>query len=235
MEKINQVALVTGANRGIGLEIAKQLAVKNIKVILSARNRESGQGAVHTLNEQGFDVTFYPLDVTSESDIINVMKFIDKSFGRLDILINNAAILIDEQESALTIQTNMMRSVMESNLYGPLRLCQKVIPLMRKNKYGRIVNLSSGMGAFNEICGGYPSYRISKTALNAMTKILASELAGTNILVNSMCPGWVKTGMGGSNAPRTVAQGADTAVWLSLLPDGGPTGAFFRDRKQIAW
>ncbi len=128
-----------------------------------------------------------------------------------------------------------MRQTMETNVYGPYLLCQALVPLMKKNNYGRIVNISSGLGQLNDMGGGYPAYRMSKTAINVITRILAAELAGTNILVNSMCPGWVKTRMGGEGATRSVEEGADTAVWLSTLPDGGPTGKIFRDRKEVPW
>ncbi len=235
MSKSNTVALVTGANRGIGLEIVTQLATLGMKVILTSRNADKGRLAATTLQDSGLPVMFHHLDVTSESDIVNIANFINNEFGKIDILINNAAILVDEKIRGLDVTMDVMRNVLESNLLGPLRLCQEIIPLMKKNNYGRIINISSGMGSFNEMGSGYPSYRISKTALNAMTKILSSELSGTNILINSMCPGWVKTDMGGQEAPRTVAQGADTAVWLAQFPDGGPSGQFFRDRKMIPW
>jgi NAD(P)-dependent dehydrogenase (short-subunit alcohol dehydrogenase family) len=235
MSMSSRIALVTGANRGIGLEIVKQLAEVGFKVILSARDRKMGEAITSEIKNTGHDVTFHVLDVTNESSIIEAVRFIEKMSGRLDVLINNAAILIDSNQNALSIPSDMLRNVLETNLIGPFRLCQEVIPLMKKNKYGRIVNISSGMGAFNEMGSGYPSYRISKTSLNAMTKILAAELSGSNILVNSMCPGWVRTEMGGPGATRSVAEGADTAVWLAQLPDNGPSGAFFRDRRQISW
>jgi NAD(P)-dependent dehydrogenase (short-subunit alcohol dehydrogenase family) len=235
MRKSYRTALVTGANRGIGLEIAKQLAEIGFKVILSARDAKMGESVTNELKNNGNDVIFHVLDVTKESSIENIVQFGQKMEGKIDVLINNAAILLDSNQTAISISSDLLRNVLETNLIGPLRLCQEVIPLMKKNAYGRIVNISSGMGAFNEMAGGYPSYRISKTALNAMTKILAAELSGSNILINSMCPGWVRTEMGGPGATRSVAQGAETAVWLAQLPDNGPNGAFFRDKKQIQW
>ena len=129
----------------------------------------------------------------------------------------------------------MVREAMETNVYGPMLLCQAFVPLMRKHRYGRIVNLSSGMGQLTHMNGGCPAYRISKTSVNALTRILADELKDENILVNSMCPGWVKTDMGGAGATRELPEGADTAVWLATLPDGGPNGGFFRDRKAFEW
>lgn len=230
-----KIALVTGANRGIGLEICRQLIRENIFVILTARDESKGKAAAKSLNENENSIIFHQLDLVSNDRILNIEEFVKSKFGRIDILINNAGILIDENQSALEVNMDIIKNTFESNLIGPYKLIQSFIPLMKKNNYGRIVNMSSGMGAFNEMNGGYAGYRISKTALNAMTKILASELVGTNILINTMSPGWVKTDMGGEQAPRSVEEGADTAVWLSKLPDGGPSGKFFRDRTEIPW
>ena len=138
-----------------------------------------------------------------------------------------------DKEPSTPIDT--LRRAMETNVYGPLLLCQALIPLMKKNNYGRIVNMSSGMGQLSDMNGFYPGYRVSKTSLNAITRILTDELLQSNILVNSMCPGWVKTDMGGAGATREVEEGADTAIWLATLPDNGPRGKFFRDRKEIPW
>ena len=158
------------------------------------------------------------------------------AYGRTDILINNAGIMIDPRGSRLLdSELKTYRDTLETNAFGPLLITQALLPLMKKRNYGRIVNLSSGRGQLSEMGSGTPAYRISKTALNALTRIVAAETRGSNILVNSLRPGWVKTDMGGPYAPRTVAQGADTAVWLATLPDGGPTGGFFRDRKPIPW
>ena len=150
---------------------------------------------------------------------------------------NNAGILIDESDLPSETNPKTIRTTLETNLLGPWRLCQALIPLMKRNEYGRIVNVSSGAGALSEMSGSLyaPAYSISKTALNALTIMLASELRGSNILVNAVCPGWVRTDMGGTSAPRSVEEGADTAVWLATLPDNGPTGGFFRDRTRIEW
>ena len=154
-------------------------------------------------------------------------------------MVNNAAIALDfTGESAGSIfkaKISTIQQTIETNVYGPLLICQALIPLMQINNYGRVVNVSSGAGQLQDMQSGYPAYRMSKTALNSLTRMFASELEGTNILVNSVCPGWVKTDMGGPNAPRTTEQGADTIVWLATLPDEGPTGGFFRDREAIAW
>ncbi len=231
----DKIAVVTGANRGIGFEICKQLAQKKIKVILTARDEAKGKAAVQKLVKEGLDAVFYQLNVSDATSVKNLADRIQKELGRLDILINNAGIFIDPGKLAQNVELDIVRKTLEINLLGPLSLCQTFIPLMKKHNYGRIVNLSSGMGAFYEMGGGNASYRISKTALNSMTVILASELSGTNILVNTMNPGWVRTEMGGKNATRSVEQGADTAIWLATLPDNGPSGKFFLDRKEIPW
>lgn len=135
----------------------------------------------------------------------------------------------------LRVKTGAINRAMTTNVYGPLLMSQALVPLMKKNNYGRVVNISSGLGQLSDMGGGYPAYRISKTAINALTRMFAGELKDDNILVNSMCPGWVKTDMGGPDAPRDVQEGADTAVWLATLPDNGPRGKFFRDRQEIPW
>jgi len=225
MEKI---ALVTGANRGIGFEVCRQLAEKGIKVILSARNEETGKIAAGKLN-----VIFHQLDVTNEVSIEKIKDFIEKKFGKLEILINTAGIMIDYDIQGLNADIEKVKKTFDTNTLGPLRLCKSLIPLLKKGDNGRIINFSSGMGALNDMNGNAPAYRISKTALNAVTKILASELP-ENIKVNSMCPGWVRTDMGGPNATKSVKEGADTAVWLATASNV-PTGKFFRDRKEIEW
>ncbi len=230
-----RVAVVTGANRGIGLEICRQLAQEAIHPILTSRDEAKGQTARQELVKEGLDVGYHPLDVTEPESVQRLVAHLQQKHGRLDILVNNAGIAIDRGTGVLHTDLDTLRQTMETNLYGPLRLCQALVPLMRRQKYGRIVNLSSSMGQLSTMRSEAPSYRVSKTALNALTRILATYLQGTGILVNSMCPGWVRTDMGSPNAPRSVEEGADTAVWLATLPEGGPTGGFFRDRKAIPW
>ncbi len=234
MSATKRVAVVTGANRGIGFETCRQLAKKGIQVILTSRDEPNGKAAVEKLQAEGLDVSYHPLDVTDSDSVQRLAEFIKSEFGQLDILVNNAGVSLDSSDSVLNTKIDTLRKTMDTNLYGPLLLCQALIPLMKHN-YGRVVNVSSGAGQLSDMTSGYPSYRISKTALNALTRILANELKGTNILVNSVCPGWVKTDMGGANAPRTPEQGADTIVWLATLPDNGPTSGFFRDRQPIPW
>jgi len=232
-----RVAVVTGANRGIGFEICRQLARRgDIRVVLTSRDQTKGKAAVRKLAKEGLEADCHRLDVTDARSVAAIVAYLEKEYGRADILVNNAGIMIDPTGSrVLTSVIENYRATLETNFFGPLRLCQALVPLMRKNGHGRIINVSSGQGQLSDMGVGTPAYRVSKTALNALTCTLASELAGSGILVNSMCPGWVRTDMGGATAPRSVEQGADTAVWLATLPDDGPTGGFFRDRKPIPW
>ncbi|MGA7955158.1 MAG: SDR family oxidoreductase [Gloeobacterales cyanobacterium] len=233
---MQKIAVVTGANRGMGFEVSRQLAKIGMQVILTSRDSEQGQNAAERLRKEGFGVVHCPLDVTNPESIASLSQFIREKFARLDVLINNAGLMIDAPAiSVFDAKVNTLRKTMETNVYGPLQLIQALVPLMKEHNYGRIVNVSSGMGQLTDMSGGYPAYRISKTSLNALTRIFADELKGTHILINSMCPGWVKTDMGGPEAPRTPEQGVDTMVWLATLPDDGPTGAFFRDREPIPW
>ncbi|HAI68056.1 MAG TPA: short-chain dehydrogenase [Gammaproteobacteria bacterium] len=235
MTNSHKIALITGANRGIGLEACRQLAKQDITVILSSRDNAKGEQIKQQLEKEDISVVFHQLDVTDENSIKQIESFIREQYGRLDILVNNAGIFPDPMKNALDTTVNDLRAAMETNLYGPFRLCKHFIPMMLKNHYGRIVNLSSGMGQLSEMNGCCPAYRTSKTAINALTRLLADELKDTNILINSMCPGWVRTDMGGPNATSTVQEGADTLIWLATLPDGGPSGGFFRNRQPIPW
>lgn len=204
-------------------------------VLLTARNETKGKGACDVLRKEGMRARFHPLDVDDPESIRRIREHVEKESGRLDILVNNAGVNLDGEKTAENVDFETVGRTIATNVYGPLLLCQAFLPLMRRHNYGRIVNVSSTMGSLTEMAGGYPAYRVSKAALNAVTRNLAHETMGTNIRVNSMCPGWVRTDMGGPEAERSVAEGADTAVWLATLPDGGPTGGFFRDRKKIPW
>src|SRR5688572_16616128 len=236
MEAAARIALVTGGNRGIGFEICRQLATTGLQVVLTARDPGKGRAAVKQLQDAGLPVEFHRLDVTSCRSIRACIAAVGERRGRIDVLVNNAGIMIDPRGSRfLDSKLDTYRDTLETNFFGPLQLAQSVIPLMKANRYGRIVNLSSGLGQLEEMGAGTPAYRISKTALNALTRILAAEFHESNVLANSMCPGWVRTTMGGEGAPRSAAQGADTPVWLATLPDGGPSGGYFRDRKAIPW
>lgn len=231
-----KIAVVTGANRGIGFETCRQLGKQNIKVILTSRDQEKGQRAAEKLQSEGLDVISHPLVVTDSQSIQALAEFLQRQFGRLDILVNNAGVYPDAPDSNISnISLDIVQKAMETNVYGPLQVSQALIPLMQLHNNGRIINVSSGMGQLSEMQGGAVAYRLSKTALNALTKILAAELESTGITVNSVCPGWVKTDMGGENAPRTPEQGADTIVWLATLTDDTPSGGFWRDRQPIPW
>ena len=236
------VAVVTGANRGLGLETARQLAKRDIQVIVTSRNAGKGEMAMEKLSAEGLDVLFQPLDVTLESSVAELGTFIHSHCGRLDILVNNAGVFLDIHStedtgnaSVFNASLETLTATLKTNLYGPLLLAQELAPLMKQQHYGRIVNVSSGMGQLSDMEGKSPAYRISKTALNALTRILAAETQGYNILVNSVCPGWVRTDMGGSGAERTVEEGASGIVWAATLPDDGPNGGFFRDGQPIPW
>jgi NAD(P)-dependent dehydrogenase (short-subunit alcohol dehydrogenase family) len=232
-----RVAVVTGANRGLGFEAAKQLAEKGYEVILTARSAGDGEKKVAELAKLSLSVRFFALDVTSSQSIDSLKTFLEKTYGRLDVLVNNAGVFPDDRATGSAFNTSLetVRTALETNTFGIFLLCQKLIPLMQKNDYGRVVNVSSGMGQLSEMQGNYPAYRISKTALNAVTKIFSEETKGKNILVNSVCPGWVRTDMGGADAHRDIPQGASSIVWAAVLPDKGPTGGFFRDGQPLPW
>ncbi len=229
------VVAVTGGNRGIGYEICAQLSQRGVQVVLTARTAKAGQAALEELGANSKNVSFHPLEVTSAESIHSLRGFIEKTFARLDVLINNAGILLDDDTSGLKVDLATIRATLETNTLAPLFLCQIFTPLLKRSRAGRIVNMSSGMGALSEMAADHASYRISKAALNAVTGILSADLHADGIAVNSMCPGWVRTDMGGPNAQRSVAQGADTAVWLALDAPQDLTGKFLRDRKVIPW
>lgn len=237
-----KISIVTGANRGIGLEISRQLSKNGFQVILTSRDEKKGLATCQQLQDEGLPVQFYQLDVSDPKSIDNIREYIEKEYGSCDILINNAGIFPDSVDasandwpSVFDVPIETVRCAMETNVYGPMLLCQALIPLMKKKNYGRVVNLSSGMGQLTHMGGHCPAYRISKTSINVLTRMVSEETLEYNILVNSMCPGWVKTDMGGPGATRELSEGADTAIWLATLPDDGPRGKFFRDRKVFDW
>jgi NAD(P)-dependent dehydrogenase (short-subunit alcohol dehydrogenase family) len=222
------VALVSGANRGIGREIARQLAADHGYVVLAGARDPADAGEV----EEG--VTFIQLDVADPGSVDRLGDRVAADPGRLDALVNNAGVY-GSPTGAAEYDLGEAHEVLEVNLFGAWRLTQAVLPPLRDSGQGRIVNISSGAGQLADMQGGRAAYRVSKAGLNALTRILAAEESGHGILANTMCPGWVRTDMGGPGAPRSVEQGADTAVWLATLPGGGPNGGFFRDRKPIPW
>ncbi|MBK1719141.1 SDR family NAD(P)-dependent oxidoreductase [Thiocystis violacea] len=231
------VAVVTGANRGLGLETSRQLAALGYLVLLTARREPDGRAAAEALTTQGGSIRFHPLDITDEASVRALAETV-RGIGRLDVLVNNAGIFGDPapgtpEASVFRTDLARVRESFETNTLGPLRLCQALIPLMAGR--GRVVNVSSGMGQLAEMNGGCPGYRLSKVSLNALTRILADELNGTTVKVNSVCPGWVRTDMGGPNAYLAVEEGARGIVWAATLPDDGPSGGFFRQGEPIAW
>jgi NAD(P)-dependent dehydrogenase (short-subunit alcohol dehydrogenase family) len=238
-----RVALITGANKGIGFEIADQLAAKDLIVLVGARDENKGIEARDKLRAKGGDAHYVNVDVADPVTIQAAMDHIAEKFKRLDVLINNAGILIDPQAHILDLDLNTLKNTLITNAFGPLLMSQASAPLMKRKNYGRIVNMASTLGSLTEMVdpdSDYagvlsPAYRLSKTVLNGLTALLSKELRGTNILVNSACPGWVRTEMGGDQAPISPAQGAETPVWLATLPDDGPTGGFFREKQPIAW
>ena len=234
-----RVALVTGANRGIGLEIVRQLGRLGVMPIIASRELDKGKRAAEQLASEGLEPAVVQLDVDDPQSIATGVANAKDLFGRIDILVNNAGILIDGPSSGAPTVENVPLSIVQqtftTNIFGPLLMIQAVLPTMKEIGYGRIVNLSSGLGQLSEMGGGYPAYRMSKAAMNTLTRTLASDLGHGDIKVNAMCPGWVKTDMGGPEATRSPEEGAETAVWLATLDDSGPTGGFFRDKKQIAW
>jgi NAD(P)-dependent dehydrogenase (short-subunit alcohol dehydrogenase family) len=231
---MDKVALVTGTNRGIGLEISKQLASMGITVVMTARNMQAGRPLVNELRKQWKHVWYHQLDVTDEVSIQDAFQYINASFGKLDILVNNAGVLLDDGKGATELDLEILRSTMETNLNGPMRIIQVMLPLLKKSDDARIINLSSTMGQFASLGPQSAAYRISKAALNAMTVIFAAELSPLGIKVNAVHPGWVKTDMGGPYAPLPVAKGAESAVWLATA-NKIPNGKFIQDRKIIEW
>jgi len=230
-----KIAAVTGGNRGLGFQVCRDIAKNGLKVLLTARNSEKGIESEKILQSEGLDVTFFELDVSSAESIDNFVTLVTEEFGRIDVLVNNAAIIPDARSSGLSVEIQELQVSLETNVYGIIQLSQKIIPLMIKNNYGRIINLSSGMGQFADMGSGYLAYRISKTAVNTITKVLANETDSHNIQINSVDPGWVKTEMGGAGASLSVEEGADTIVWLSTQPDNSPTGMFYKKREIISW
>jgi len=223
-----KIALVTGANKGIGFEVARQLAAHDFHVFLGARNRTAGEKSARAIAGKA---TVVQLDVTDPESVRTAARQIDQ----LDVLVNNAGIIVDGDENVLTLEAETVRRTLETNTLGALRVAQAFAPALAKSGAARIVNVSSRGGQLSEMGTWSPAYCISKTALNAVTCQLAAALSDKAIAVNSACPGWVRTDMGGSNAPRSAEEGADTIVWLATDAPHSLTGKFFAERQEIPW
>ncbi|WFP61523.1 SDR family NAD(P)-dependent oxidoreductase [Mesorhizobium sp. WSM4904] len=226
-----KVALVTGGNRGIGLEAARQLAELGFTVLIGVRDLAKGEAAASRLGDR---VEAIALDVAAPDAAARAAAEVERRFGRLDVLVNNAAIHYDPSARALRPDWSVIREAFETNVFGAWRVAVAFAPLLGASGHGRLVNVSSEGGSLASMGAGAPAYSTSKATLNALTRILSAELRGSGVLVNSVCPGWVATDMGGPGG-RPVAQGAAGIVWAATLPDDGPTGGFFRDGRKLPW
>jgi NAD(P)-dependent dehydrogenase (short-subunit alcohol dehydrogenase family) len=234
-KRAQKIALVTGANKGIGFEVARQLARKGFHVFLGARNADTGSAAAEKLRSEGAgEVTFLELDVSNPESIGRAAEDLPRQVDHLDVLVNNAGIALDDDENVLKISPETFETTLRTNTLGPLLVSQAFVPLLNKSSAPRIVNVSSGGGQLADGADGWaPAYCVSKTALNGVTSQLAAALP--DFAVNSVCPGWVRTDMGGANATRSVSEGAAGIVWLAGEAPQKQTGKFWRDRKVIPW
>jgi len=240
---LHKVAVVTGSHKGLGFEIARKLAKSGHTVIITARKVALGEAAAKTLVAEGLsaEAAPLPLDVTDDTSVAAFATWLAEKHNRLDVLINNAGVnpthASPEEQSVLTANPDTMLKATDTNAAGMLRMCQALVPLMKRNGYGRIVNVSTEMAALTTLMHDHypiaPSYRVSKIAMNLYAQLLAKELQGSNILVNTYSPGWMKTDMGGPHAPYSAEEGAQTALYLATLPDGGPTGGFFAEMRKL--
>jgi NAD(P)-dependent dehydrogenase (short-subunit alcohol dehydrogenase family) len=230
-----RVALVTGANRGLGLESSRQLLKLGLRVAFAGRDEQALHRVVRDLGPESERAMAVRMDITDTASITRARQAVADRFGDVDVLVNNAAVLESEHDEVLSTPADAYRRTFETNVFGAIEVCRAFAPAMARAGYGRIVNVSSGAGQLATMSTYAPAYSMSKAALNAFTRVLAQTYQGQGVLVNAADPGWVRTDMGGPSAPRSLQEGADTIVWLATLPDHGPTGGFFRDRRAIAW
>jgi NAD(P)-dependent dehydrogenase (short-subunit alcohol dehydrogenase family) len=241
MAMTKKVAVITGSHKGLGYAIARNLAQKeDIQVVITSRNPQDSIAAQKRLSDEGHQVDAHPLDVTSDDSVKEFAAWLQQTYGRVDILVNNAGVnptMQQEEASLLTVDIETMLTTFNTNVLAVVRITKALLPLMRANNYGRIVNVSTEMASLNSMSSDYyplaPSYRLSKVGLNGLTAIFAKELQGSNILINAYSPGWMKTDMGGSDAPFTADEGAETAAYLATLPDGGAQGSFFAEMRKF--
>ena len=235
-----KVAIVTGANRGLGHALTKALAEDDYKVFMVGRNKIEIDNASAKLQEAGLDIEGFEADVSKARHITALSSYVSSQFDHLDLLNNNAGIIIepgglDSQVTCFTINPELVEEAFSVNTVGALRLVQAFYDLLKKARQPRIVNVSSGMGSIAHMEAGWPAYRMSKAAMNALTVILAKELVDTRIKVNSVDPGWVRTDMGGPNADRSIEEGIEGILWAAKLAPDGPTGGFYKDGKLLDW
>ena len=228
------LALVTGGNRGIGHQIVKQLCQEGVQTIFTSRNPHDGLAALDRLAPHRNLLDYHPLDVSDNASVQELYDHVAKKYGRLNILINNAGANYDTWHRVSHVSMAEVEYTLNVNFLGPWRMCNVFIPMLKESR-GKIINLSSGAGTIASQDGSTPGYSLSKNGLNMLTKSLAADLQTAGVTVNAVCPGWVRTDMGGPNAPRSPQQGAETVVWLATLPDSNLTGGFYRDKRQISW